>query len=192
MTAVGIHPELAHTPNADVSLFDQIVERTRFVGEVGLDATPPYRAYSREQAAVFKHVLASSARTGGRILSIHSRSASGSVLEALSLNKSAGVPILHWFSGTLRELSFAIELGCWFSVGPSMLSSTRGNSLAARMPRDRVLTETDGPFALLSRRTLLPWDSQLAVQRLSQIWVTDVQDVQQQLEDNLERLLRST
>ena len=191
MTAVGIHPELAHTPNADLRLFDDVVERTRFVGEIGLDGTPPYKAYRPQQTAVFQHVLASSARAGGRILSIHSRRATGRVLEALSQNKQAGVAVLHWFSGNARELAFAIELGCWFSVGPSMLSSPRGSSLAALMPRDRVLTETDGPFALISGETLFPWDTYLAIQRLSQIWAVEVQAVQQLIELNLERLLKT-
>jgi len=189
MTAVGIHPELAHTPNANLQLFDEIVERTRFVGEIGLDGTPRYKAYRLQQAEVFQHVLAASARAGGRILSVHSRWATGSVLEALSQNKHAGVAVMHWFSGSPSELSRAVELGCWFSVGPSMLSSPRGSSLVALMPRGRLLTETDGPFAMLSGTALFPWDAHLAVQRLSQIWGVDAHEVQKNIDLNLQRLL---
>jgi TatD DNase family protein len=190
ITAVGIHPEIAHTPNANLQLFDEIVEKTRYVGEIGLDGTPPYKEYKLQQDGVFQHVLASSARAGGRILSVHSRWATGRVLEALSQNKQSGVPVMHWFSGSLSELSLAVELGCWFSVGPSMLSSQRGRSLAALMPRDRVLTETDGPFTMFSGKALFPWDSNLAVQRLSQIWGIDIQEVHKNIDLNLDRLLR--
>lgn len=55
-------------------------------------------------------------------------------------------------------------MGCWFSVGPAMLQGARGTELVARMPRDRVLTESDGPFArledpakTLGRGNCRPW-----------------------------------
>ena len=73
--------------------------------------------------------------------------ASGAVLDRLQAYRDAGIPVLHWFSGPRRDLECAIELGCWFSVGPAMLRSRTGRALAALMPRDRVLTESDGPFA---------------------------------------------
>lgn len=37
-------------------------------------------------------------------------------------------------------------MGCWFSVGPAMLAGERGKVLALKMPRDRILTKTDGPL----------------------------------------------
>jgi TatD DNase family protein len=70
-----------------------------------------------------------------------------------------------------------------------MLSSPRGNSLVALMPRDRLLTETDGPFAMLSGTALFPWDAHLAVQRLSQIWGVDAHELQKNIDLNLQRLL---
>lgn len=55
--------------------------------------------------------------------------------------------MLHWFAAPVAELERAIAKGCWFSVGPAMLVDARGRDLAARMPRDRVVAETDGPYA---------------------------------------------
>jgi TatD DNase family protein len=51
-----------------------------------------------------------------------------------------------------------------------MLASTKGRALAAAMPRDRVLTETDGPFAQVDGAAALPWDCQLAVDGLADLW----------------------
>lgn len=53
---------------------------------------------------------------GNRIVSIHSKKATGpviSLLHDLVVNKT-NVYILHWFTGTKKELEKAIELGCYF------------------------------------------------------------------------------
>ena len=54
--------------------------------------------------------------------------------------------ILHWFSGTYKELDQAIADGYFFSVNGAMVRSAKGQALVMRMPRERILTETDGPY----------------------------------------------
>ena len=122
-------------------------------------------------------------------MSIHSRRASRSVLDELGSHPGAGIPVLHWFSGSQRDLNRAIAFGCWFSVGPAMLQSAKGRTLASQMPRDRVLTESDGPFAQLSDRTLLPWDSALAARELAVLWNLTDREATAQLNANLKRLI---
>jgi hypothetical protein len=75
----------------------------------------------------------------------------------------AGIPVLHWFTGTPEELRNAVAAGCWFSVGPAMLKSEAGRARAAAMPRHRVLTETDGPFGKAKGKQLEPKDVSTAV-----------------------------
>ena len=111
------------------------------------------------------------------------------MLEQLAAHTDAGTAILHWFSGTLRELERAIALGCWFSVGAAMLRSERGRELASHIPRDRILTETDGPFAQGEGKALAPWDVQLAVALLITIWGVPSQTVESTVRDNLRRLV---
>lgn len=41
------------------------------------------------------------------------------------------------------------------------------------MPKNRILTETDGPFATLSNRSLLPWDAGATLKQLAHIWKCD-------------------
>ena len=122
------------------------------------------------------------------MISLHSRRAAGAVLDALEKEPNAGVPILHWFSGSKRDLERAIRLGCWFSVGPAMLRSEAGRGLAAAMPRDRVLTETDAPFAQIDGRPLMPWDVVLTYPVLAEIWQCSEGDVSRQILSNLRRL----
>jgi TatD DNase family protein len=89
----------------------------------------------------------------------------------------------------MRELERAVELGCWFSVGPAMLSGEKGRALASQMPRDRVLTESDGPFARLNGASLFPWQPGLAVAELSKLWSVPIETVDQTLVQNLQQLV---
>jgi TatD DNase family protein len=188
-TALGLHPQLAHERRSELMLFDTLISDTRYVGEVGLDGDPEFRKHWRDQVAVFEHILSKCREAGGRIMSIHSRRASGAVLDYLERFREAGIPVLHWFSGTFRELDRAINLGCWFSIGPAMLASEKGRALASRMPRERVLTESDGPFAQLNGQTLNPWDVERAVYDLGNIWSVRPDQVGQDLGGNLKKML---
>lgn len=190
-TALGLHPQIAHERKGEVPLFERLLPRVRYVGEIGLDGSLECRRHWQDQQYVFSRVLSLCARAGGRIMTIHSRRAATQVLDALSKEPGAGVAILHWFSGTQRELARAVDLGCWFSVGPVMLAGDKGRALATKMPRDRVLTETDGPFAKVDGRAVWPWDADRAVEALSQIWSEPTDMVERQLVGNLRRLTNS-
>ncbi len=169
-TALGLHPQIAHERVGELPLFDALLPETRYVGEVGLDGSPECKPHWREQLHVFEHVLTASAQAGGRILSIHSRRATTEVLDALARHPEAGIPILHWFSGSKTELRRAVEMGCWFSVGPAMALGKRGRDLLAAMPRDRVLTETDGPFVIFNGQPLQPGEVSEAWHSLAACW----------------------
>jgi len=95
------------------------------------------------------------------------------VLDELERFPGYGVAVLHWFSGTQRELQRAVQMGCWFSIGSAMLQSAKGRALAARMPPDRVLTETDGPFGVVAGRPLQPGDCGGVIKEMSTIWQLD-------------------
>ena len=190
-TALGLHPQLAHERKGELPIFDQLLSETRYVGEIGLDGAPEFKVHWSDQMDVLIHVLESCSKVGGRILTLHSRRAAAPVLDALDAYPGAGLAIMHWFSGTQRELGRAVERGCWFSVGPSMLASEKGRTLVAKMPCDRVLTETDGPFAQLDGRALLPWEAERAVDGLAEIWAESKRGVHDRLLENL-RILGST
>jgi TatD DNase family protein len=187
-TALGMHPQLARERRHELPLFKTLVEKTNYVGEVGLDGTPECRPFWPDQMDVFTEVLNTCSRIGGRVLSIHSRRAAKDVLDVLSQFPDAGVPIFHWFSGTQRELDRAIASGCWFSVGPAMLASAKSRAQIATMPRERVLTECDGPFARRKEMPLYPWDVMDAHENLAELWGVSSSRVAEVLLDNLKRL----
>ncbi|TXI37226.1 MAG: TatD family deoxyribonuclease [Nitrosomonas sp.] len=186
-TALGLHPQLAHQRSQELELFDQLLPKTKYVGEIGLDGSKEFKDHWQIQLQVFRHILKSVHRSGGRIMSIHSRASVNYVLDELA--GIDGTAILHWFSGSKSELKRAIDLGCWFSVGPAMLSSKKGNELAALIPKNRLLSETDGPFAKIDGRAMMPWDVELVTLGLSKIWKVSDSDTNQQICNNFKMLL---
>jgi len=187
-TALGLHPQLAHERWPELTLFDKLLPQVSYVGEVGLDGTPASRAHWGIQLKVFHHIFSSCERLGWRILSRHSSQANEAVLDCLDAHPDSCVPILHWFSGPKRDLYRAIASGCWFSVNPAMLVSKKGKELTIQMPRERVLTESDGPFAKIDGRTTLPWEVDQAVAVLADLWSTDPHSALIQLNQNLHAL----
>jgi TatD DNase family protein len=155
--------------------------RTKYVGEIGIDASPACKTSAGLQADVFHTLLLSAEQLGGKVLSIHSRAAAGAVLDHIEKCVRKSSPILHWFSGSRKELDRAIELGCWFSVGPAMLRSRKGRELTLAIPRHRLLTETDGPFGTKDDRPLMPWDAGLALPVIAEGWDCSVEEAAQQV-----------
>lgn len=187
--ALGLHPQVVAERHKEVEILCARIAETRYVGEIGLDGSPDYRASFPMQQQVLEKALSACAANGGRVISLHSRRAARQVLDAIEAQPRCGTSVLHWFSGTHAELERAVELGCWFSVGPAMLRSQRGRKLAEAMPRDRVLTETDGPFAKSAGRPLMPWNAADAEEMLAQIWNLPHAGVTEILHRNFHRLV---
>ena len=187
-TALGLHPQLAHQRKGELAIFEHFIPETRYVGEIGLDGTPEFKRHWEDQKLVYCRVLDVCRAAGGRVLSIHSRRAVTPVLDELEARPGVGTPILHWFSGSNRELARAIDVGCWFSVGPAMLRGDKGRELTKRMPKDRLLTESDGPFAQIDGRSAWPWEARNAVSELEKLWSQPASEVESQLMRNLSRL----
>ncbi len=187
--ALGLHPEVADLKAGELDALVGGVASARFIGEVGLDGSYRFRETFALQERIFRSVLDECSKQGGRILSIHSRRAASRVLELLAEIKLSGIPVLHWFSGSEVELQAACKLGCWFSVGPSMLAGTKGRNHISQMPMDRVLPETDGPFAMTGGVPLKPWDAWGICSVLSDIWGQPPDIVEEQMRRNLRQLL---
>lgn len=188
--AVGLHPELVADRSNEVPDVCSLLERTNYVGEIGIDGSPQHRQSLGLQRDAFRTILRAASQAGGRILSIHSRNAVRLVLEDLEREGGRSIPVMHWFSGSNSELETAIAQGGWFSVGPAMLAGKRGRLLAARMPQDRVLPETDGPFGQIKGDPLMPWHAELVPPVLAQLWNRSLESVHEQMRLNLKALVR--
>ena len=83
----------------------------------------------------------------------------------------------------------AIDMGCWFSVGPGMLLSKHSRELVSLIPLDRILTETDGPFAGNNDRGLKPGEVEMAYETLSRCFNINSNEIVELIFSAFKRLI---
>lgn len=183
--ALGMHPEIVREKSDERALLLSCVSKTDYIGEIGIDGSPGHQGDLSIQQAIFGDVLIECERSGGKILSIHSRRAAGCVLDYIERHCRKSVPVLHWFSGTIQEARRAVDLGCWFSVGPAMLRSSKGRVILGELPMDKVLPESDGPFAQNISGPLMPWEAINISDIVAPIWMMSRGGVSIKMKQNL-------
>lgn len=188
--ALGLHPELVSSHGGEMPLFRELLPTTRYVGEVGLDFSEQHRPHRNKQIKVLGEI-ADAIRVGGKkVVSLHSRRAEREVVELFGPGFPAAL-ILHWYSGSIKNLEKALEYGFYFSVNPAMCRSEKGRSIIASLPRERVLTETDGPFVLVSKKPATPQHVSEVVRALQSIWGCDSKTAMMTVFDNFRRVLNT-
>ena|SRR5690242_1682299 len=149
--SVGTHPHhAAKEPDVDAKLLVGIAKHPKVVaiGEAGLDYYYDNSPRDVQAASLRQHIAA--ARQTGLPLVIHSRDCDDDITGILrdENGKGAFPAVLHCFTGS-RELAFAaIELGHYVSF-TGILTFKRSEDLraiAAALPADRILVETDAPY----------------------------------------------
>ena len=172
--AVGLHPQLVRSHGHELEKMWPLLAQTRYVGEIGLDYAEPNKQDHARQRAIFAAILEHCSAAKNKIVTIHSRRAARDVIE-IAGGKFPGTLILHWFSGTLHELEQGLASGFLFSVNSAMLRSKKGVEIIRRIPRDRILTETDGPFVKGSAGVAKPMEMPSIVEALARLWSVEAQ-----------------
>jgi TatD DNase family protein len=181
--ALGAHPlTAARVRPADLTRFFRLVPQTTWVGEIGLDFSRHGIATSKQQRELFESIIGDR-HVAARPMTVHSRGAERETVSLLQQIHPAAA-ILHWYTGPLSVVDEALAAGMWFSVNPAMVRSAKGAALLARLPRDRVLLESDGPYARAGSRPAEPTDMRRLVRRLADLWHTDVEDIESTLTAN--------
>jgi TatD DNase family protein len=149
--SVGTHPHNA-AEEPEVTAAD-LVARTRHpkvvaIGEAGLDHHYDHSPRDAQEQGFRRHIAA--ARATGLPLVIHTRDADDDTAKILAEETAKGAfpAVLHCFTGG-RELAFTgIELGLYVSF-TGILTFKKSDDLrtiAAALPADRILVETDAPY----------------------------------------------
>jgi TatD DNase family protein len=190
--ALGLHPELVATHEAEADLLFEALPGVRIVGEIGLDGNSRNKASLAAQSKIFSLIVERAAVHTGSVLSIHSRAAVTEVLSILrDVPKSSRLtPVLHWFAGSLRQLETAIDMGCMFSVNGAMLTSARTRELIKRIPADGLLTESDAPFRAGNSVASRDHDIQLALDGIAQVREIESAELCDQIFRNAMRVLQ--
>ncbi|SFP55403.1 TatD DNase family protein [Mesorhizobium sp. NFR06] len=149
--SVGTHPHNA-AEELDVTA-DELVRlsghpKVVAIGEAGLDYFYD-RAPRDAQAQGFRTHIAAARRTGLPLV-IHSRDADDDMASILEdeTGKGAFPFILHCFSSGRRLAEVGVALGGYVSFSGILTfkNSAELRAIAADVPRDRLLVETDAPY----------------------------------------------
>jgi TatD DNase family protein len=149
--SVGTHPHYAHE-ELDVTAAD-LVARTRAakvvaIGEAGLDYHYDNSPREAQEKGFRTHIAA--ARATGLPLVIHTREADDDTARILEeeTGKGAFPAVLHCFTGGAELARRAIALGLFISFTGILTfkNSDALRAIAAQLPADRILVETDAPY----------------------------------------------
>ncbi len=147
--AVGIHPHDASSAAKDFNKLREFVKRKKVVaiGETGLDF---YRRISPEDAQIesFRRHIHLALETGLPLI-LHIRDAYRRAFDILKEEGYVGKKcVVHCFSGNIEDAKEAIDLGLFISFSGSLTFSNarRLRQIAASIPIERVMVETDAPF----------------------------------------------
>jgi TatD DNase family protein len=149
--SVGTHPHYAHE-ELDVTAAD-LVARTRAekvvaLGEAGLDYHYDNSPREAQEQGFRAHIAA--ARETGLPLVIHSREADDDTARILEeeTGKGAFPAVLHCFTGGPGLAQRAVALGHFISFTGILTfkNSQALRAIAAMLPAERILVETDAPY----------------------------------------------
>lgn len=142
--ALGFHPQAASERFEELSLFDELLDQTSYIGEIGLDFSVDFYDSREIQLSALRHIL-HSLQNKKKVISVHSRKAEKVLLDLLIEYKISNV-IFHWYSGPLNLIPQIIDRGYYFSINEAMTQSVNGRKIISVIPRDRILTESDAPY----------------------------------------------
>lgn len=147
--SVGVHPNerAGHDP-AVAELVDiaRAERKVIAIGETGLDYFRSSGDMDWQRERFRRHIAA--ARETGLPLIVHMRDATEDTLDILR-GEGAGVKgVMHCFTGDLATAEAAIELGFCISFSGILTFNSAADlrEVAARIPEESLLIETDSPY----------------------------------------------
>ncbi len=149
--SVGIHPHEADT-HADMGA-EALLEATENprvigIGETGLDYYYDHSDRETQQALFRVHIAA--ARETGLPIIIHTRDADEDTAAILSEEMEKGVfpALIHCFTASADFARTVLDLGLFISLSGivTFKNAKELQEIAAQLPAERLLVETDSPF----------------------------------------------
>lgn len=145
--AVGVHPHEAEDVSEDyLSVLKELSKHEKVVaiGEIGLD----YH-YDFSPRDIQKKVLCEQIELAKELslpVVLHDREAHGDMYEILEKYRPLGV--MHCFSGSAELMRQSVKLGLYIGLGGAVTFKNARVPLevAAQVPLDRLLLETDAPY----------------------------------------------
>ncbi len=147
--SVGVHPDYEDTPEPSVDELVNMAASRKVVaiGETGLDYFRMSEPLEWQRERFRTHIRA--ARQAGLPLIIHTRSASADTLRIMEEEKAHECGgVMHCFTESWEVAQAAMAMNFYISLSGivTFKKATDLQDLAAKMPLERLLIETDSPF----------------------------------------------
>ncbi len=151
--SVGVHPDYPDCLEPDVPTLVRLAAHPRIIatGETGLDyfraEGDPAQTHEWQRERFRVHIRA--ARQSGKPLIVHTRSASADTLAILKEEGADAIGgVMHCFTETWEVARAALDLGFYISMSGivTFRSAQSLREVAAAVPLDRLLIETDSPY----------------------------------------------
>lgn len=185
--ALGLHPELLFEYQHHIPQMWKLLDKTRYIGEVGLDFKKGSH-YKDLQIAFFSELIEKCNNSGNKILTIHSRGSADEVVSIIG-DDFTGKAILHWYSGNKTTIKKAINNGLYFSINYSMVKSKSGKELIKNIPQDRLLLESDAPFVKFDNNSFSITRIKKIVKELAKVLEINQLDISTVLWNNFKKLI---
>ena len=148
--AAGLHPEeLGPYALSDLDAVESALahEKIKAVGEIGLDYYWPENPPREVQREFFDAQLSLAAAHHLPVI-IHDREAHGDTVDILRAHKDQVTGVMHCFSGSYETAKECLDMGFYIGFGGALTfkNARRNVEVAAKVPLDRLVVETDCPY----------------------------------------------
>lgn len=152
--ALGFNPQDILKNKLSLKDFHFCLNKTNYVGEVGLDFSQRYISSQNIQISNFLSIV-ESIQENNKLASIHLRQAEDKAIEILGEIRPQKC-IIHWFTGSKEQLQQLIKLDCYFSINTHMVQNKNQIDKVKLIPYERLLVESDGPFTKVNGNIFSP------------------------------------
>lgn len=198
--AVGVHPNYTHEArHGDWDQVRQLAlsrapeQKIVALGETGLDRFRDYAPFELQQDYFDRH-LRLSQETGLPFI-VHARDSLDDILPMLREARSRGTltGIMHSYTGDLETALACVELGLHISFAGMLTfkKSAELREVAAGVPLERLLVETDSPYLSpepLRGKRNEPANVAHTARKLAEARAMDVEELSRQASENARRL----
>jgi TatD DNase family protein len=193
---VGLHPADLEGPMTDatVDALRVLAARPEVVewSETGLDYMPNSPKWDVQQDAFRKQIRL--AKEFGLPLVTHAREAEEDLLKILREEGASEVGgAWHYFGGDMALAEQAMELGFYISLAKTLLREESLQQVAAKLPLERVVIETDSYPQLFKKyreRWTEPWHLPQVADKLAELQEVDVETVAEVTTSNYLKMLK--
>ncbi len=192
---VGVHPDYEEAREPTVEEIVLLADRDKIVaiGETGLDY---FHTEGPEWQRKRFRTHIDAAIECGKPLVIHTRQAKKDTIDILKAHQADKVGgVMHCFTEDWEMARQSIDLGFYISISGIVTFKQAENvrEMAAKIPDDRLLIETDSPWLApvpFRGKTNFPGHVRLVAQKLAEIRNTDVETIAELTTHNARELFK--